>query len=306
MDALLGILVFLLLIALVIGLIKPKLIMFWSKNPKRLKVFGWWALSTFLIILIAVLLDTDKSKLNKAQEDIEQGNYEYAIYKLGLISEDSELFYEADSLLNYAKEQLDIKIEKEVAESLKAEENERLAQLEDEKAKMEENKTQKIEQLKKEIKSIDNGVDFSTYRGTVDLVQMELVLLGAWTNIIEEALEYDDPEVKRLANILKTKVQNLQVKEFPKLRKAYKEAIYKNLWLEDIETAILGNGYTTIQFTGAIFANNKNKQETQDMLNEILHMLRFKRVNYKWYEYDDEYTYYTLKTPSDKELVKFE
>ena len=294
MDTVLALLFVLLLIAFFIGLIKPQFIMFWSKEPNRAKVLGWWALSTFLVIIITFMLDTDKSKLNKAKNEISQGLYENAIHKLKLISEDSEFYYEADSLVNFAQEQLRLEMEIVEAEKLEAE-----------KAAQEENKAQKVEQLQREINSINKGVDFSTYRGSVDLVQMELILFGAWTQIIEEALEYDDVEVQNLANNLKSKVQNLQKREFPKLRKAYKEAIYKNLWIEDIETSILGNGNTTLQFTGGIFASNKNKQEFQDALNEILHSLRFKRINYKWYEYDDEYTYYTLKTPKDNELVKF-
>jgi hypothetical protein len=31
--------------------------------------------------------------------------------------------------------------------------------------------------------------------------------------------------------------------------------------------------------------------------------LKFKRTNYKWYDYDDEYTYYSMETKADGELV---
>ena len=65
---------------------------------------------------------------------------------------------------------------------------------------------------------------------------------------------------------------------------------------------ILKKKSKTIQFTGGIFANNKNKQETQETLSEILNLLRFNTVNYKWYEYDDEYTYYELDTKRDNEI----
>lgn len=303
MDTLLGILVFVLFIALIIGLVKPQLIMFWSKKPTRIKVFGWWILFTFLFIFIAVSLDTDASKIKNAKEKIENGFYAEAINKLSLISVDSELYLEADSLLNYAQEQWQIEQDIAAAEKAEAEEQKRLATLEEKKVKLEEEKTQKIEQLEKEINSINNGVDFSTYRGSVELIQMEIVLFNAWATVIEEALSYEDPEVQRLGNSLKQKVQNIQIKEFPKLRKAYKDAIYKDLWVENIETAVFGAGNTTIQFTGGVFADNKAKQQTQETLSEILHMLRFKRANYKWYEYDDEYTYYTMKSPKDSEIV---
>ena len=96
----------------------------------------------------------------------------------------------------------------------------------------------------------------------------------------------------------------IQVSEFPKLRKAYGKIVAKKLWVENIEVEVFGNNSKTIQFTGGIFANNKNKQETQETLSEMLNFLRFKKANYKWYEYDDEYTYYDLDSKNDNEIVE--
>ena len=79
--------------------------------------------------------------------------------------------------------------------------------------------------------------------------------------------------------------------------------IAKHLPNENIEVEVFGNNSKTIQFTGGIFANNKNKQETQETLSEMLNLLRFKKVNYKWYKYDDEYTYYELDSKNDNEIT---
>lgn len=162
-----------------------------------------------------------------------------------------------------------------------------------------------IEQLKREIESIDKGVDFSTYRGEIQSVQMEIVLFGAWAKNIIDAKNNKNEAINDLGEILESKVKRLQVKEFPLLRIAYKEAIYQKLWVENIETNVIGKGNRTIQFTGALFANNKNKQDTQNTLSNVLRQFRFKKVNYKWYKYDDEYTYYDMDTPNDNELVTF-
>lgn len=162
-----------------------------------------------------------------------------------------------------------------------------------------------IEQLKRELTSIEEGVNFSTYRNTVEATQMELVLFAAWAKTINDALSSENEEVKKLGKELEKKVKKIQIKEFLILRKAYAKAVYQKLWEQNIETQVLGNKNKTIQFTGGYFANNSNKMQTQETLQEALRMFRFNRVNYKWYKYDDEYTYYEIDSPSDSELMNF-
>jgi len=162
-----------------------------------------------------------------------------------------------------------------------------------------------IEQLKRELTSIEEGVNFSTYRNTVEATQMELVLFAAWAKTINDALSSENEEVKKLGKELEKKVKKIQIKEFPILRKAYAKAVYQKLWEQNIETQVLGNKNKTIQFTGGYFANNSNKMQTQETLQEALRMFRFNRVNYKWYKYDDEYTYYEIDSPNDSELMNF-
>lgn len=170
----------------------------------------------------------------------------------------------------------------------------------------EKNIPNQIAQLERELASINKGVNFSTYRNTVEATQMELILFAAWAKTINEALESENTEVQTLGKELKQKVQDIQVKEFPILRLAYTKAIYQKLWEENIETTVIGNKNKTIQFTGGYFANNGNKAKTQETLQEALKMFRFTRVNYKWYKYDDDYTYYEIDSPNDSELMRFD
>lgn len=163
---------------------------------------------------------------------------------------------------------------------------------------------QLIAQLKREIESLDKGVDFTGYKESLDAIQMELVLFSAWAINIDEASKSENQEIKSLGEKLKGKVEKIQLSEFPKLRKAYGKIVDKKLWEQNIEVETIGNTSKTIQFTGAIFASNKNKQDTQETLSELLNLLRFKKVNYKWYEYDDEYTYYELDTPKDNAIMR--
>jgi len=161
------------------------------------------------------------------------------------------------------------------------------------------------EQLEREIKSLsEKKFNGSTYRESVQSIQMEIVLFNVWAGIIKRAENSTDEMNKKLGKQLRSKVKSIQVSEFPKLRKAYKDVIYDKLWLENIETKISGKGNTTLELTGGMFASNKAKQQTQETLSEILKMLRFKRVNYKFTKYDNEYTYYAVETPMDSEIVE--
>lgn len=158
--------------------------------------------------------------------------------------------------------------------------------------------------LKEEIESLSSkSFDGSGYRGTVESIQLELALFQSYAQMINDAQNSTDIEAIELSQKLKEKVQKVQIAEFPKMRKAYGEIVHDKLWAENIETAVLGKGNRTIQFTGGALANNKNKQAVQDALREMLGLLRFKRANYKWYKYDDEYTYYTMSTADDGDIV---
>ncbi len=163
------------------------------------------------------------------------------------------------------------------------------------------------EQLEREIKSLSGKkFDGSSYRESIQSIQMEVVLFNVWVDIIERANNSTNEENKKLGKQLETKVKSIQISEFPQMRKAYKNAIMDKLWLENIETNIKGTGNSTLELTGGLFASNKAKQQTTETLSDILHMLRFKRINYRFTKYDDEFTYYDLKSPNDNEITKVE
>ena len=94
---------------------------------------------------------------------------------------------------------------------------------------------QLMEQLKREIESLDKGIDFSKYKESVESIQIELVLFSAWAINIDEASKSENQEIKLLGEKLKSKVQKVQITEFPKLRKAYGKIVDKKLWEQNIE-----------------------------------------------------------------------
>lgn len=228
---------------------------------------------------VSIFFTSCQSNIDYAKAKIKSGNYEDAIVDLKNISADDKDYNEAQQLLN--------QVYKKVQDIDSTSEFDSRKVLED--------------KLVKELNDIDSfdGSDFNT----IEKLKVELALLQSWSNLIKEGVNSDDRRLMKLSNDLKFKVERLQVKEFPKMRLRFASVLKKELWTDNIEVAIGGNANSTLTFTGGIFANNANKQEYQSSLTEIFNLLRFKRINYKWYKYDDEYTYYNLETSRDNALL---
>ena len=54
---------------------------------------------------------------------------------------------------------------------------------------------QLMAQLKREIESLDKGIDFSKYKESVESIQIELVLFSAWAINIDEASKSENQEI---------------------------------------------------------------------------------------------------------------
>jgi hypothetical protein len=263
-----------------------------SKNISKKVIRIFFYLSLFISFNCSS--DNSQSYLDLAKSNIEKEEYLKAIDKLDLINEESKFYSEAQVLkvkadsLNVIKEELmrKAKEEEEINKAFEA-------------------LLKKKDQLKAEIKSIDEGVKFDIYRGSIEDLQLEIVLFGTWANIIKEGEESDDKEVKSLAKKLKSKVARIQAKEFPKLRKEYASIVANKMWENNITVKSSGTGNNKINFTGGVFASNKNIKDFQTQLYEVLRMFRFVQSRYKWYKGQDDYTYYSIEPPKDRELVDF-
>jgi len=182
--------------------------------------------------------------------------------------------------------------EAELAEIEKQKEEAQLAQVEATK-----------ERLRKEIDSLNKPFDGSIYREDLLAMQLEIALFGAYAVIIQENKSNPDAEVKALVAELEQKASQRQVSEFPKLRKAYAEMIDEKMWEYDMEVAIGGAGNKNITFTAGMFASNGNIKQIHGTLQEALTLFRFNQANYKWYEYDDEYTYIKIESNPDSKVI---
>lgn len=129
---------------------------------------------------------------------------------------------------------------------------------------------------------------------------------GGVKMLIDQAYEYNDPDIDVLAKQLESILINTQIHEFPKLRKAYADYVDTLMWEHNIDAFAKGEAYGTLELVGATFANNANIKTFQLELQDMLKLLRFDRVNYKWYEYDSDYTYFTIDSLLDSEPTVYE
>ncbi len=177
---------------------------------------------------------------------------------------------------------------------------EELVEIEKQKVLAEREEIEKAKEvLNREISSLNKSFDNSIYRGSSELLLLELALFNAWAQTVNQYKNHSSAEVKDLVKELERKVSQLQTREFPLMRKEYASLLNSKLWSENIEVKIVGSNNKTIEFVGAIFANNKNVATIHTANGESLKNLRFSKANYRWFKYDDEYNYYSIEGLSD-------
>lgn len=110
----------------------------------------------------------------------------------------------------------------------------------------------------------------------------------------------EDARVER--RLLASTLSGRQSVDLPAMRKAYGEAMRRNLWEQDVSVAVTGGRTTTIGYTGVLFAANRNIAQVQRGALPSLQKLRFDRSRFRWSEGDDRWTFYDLEPPQDPEI----
>jgi len=161
------------------------------------------------------------------------------------------------------------------------------------------------ELLKRLETEADSAIKFNgqQFRGSPTNLALEVFVFGEWVKLIRKGEYHTDPKIAAAAKKLKKAVIAAQVREFPKMRKDFAKVLAERLWEDNIKVSIKGKTSTTLQYMGYVFANNASIKNMQESMPEVLNSLIFKRINYFWSEYIDEYTYYDMDTPKDSELV---
>jgi hypothetical protein len=120
--------------------------------------------------------------------------------------------------------------------------------------------------------------------------------------LYHEALNHKDKQVKEQSNVLKEKIIQIQMKQFPQLRKSYvlsKEAVLKQ---ENIQIALSGNRNEMLVFTSEKFEPKQSQKSFLKNINEIVHQLKFTKVIFKWSADNQDSREYKISSKTDMEI----
>lgn len=148
---------------------------------------------------------------------------------------------------------------------------------------------------------IDSVKLSSVNTDTIDIENMELAQVIALAQICK--VHYANPKKEELDNDTLLSLYAFNRKQCTRifnscekrLRKRFSEVCGSMLWDNNVEVEVTGKNCDHLWFTGGMFASNKNKRRMQETIGENVKLLGFKKVSYKWYKYDDEYTTWTIE-----------
>jgi hypothetical protein len=143
---------------------------------------------------------------------------------------------------------------------------------------------------------------FTSASTNIESVVTKIESLEGIAKTIKEGLADKDSETVEFAKQMEKEVISFQTKHFPKYREVFAKIAAERVWEENVYVKVSGQKKDVITFTGGMFAANKNIKAVQTELSDRLNLLRFKQVRYKWYDGDEEYTYYDIKSKKDSEL----
>lgn len=134
-------------------------------------------------------------------------------------------------------------------------------------------------------------------------IAINVGVLNAYSQMLQEATTSTNEDVQKLKPKFKSRLIERQTKLFPILRKQWADNLKDALWKEDIYVTLEGPSNNILNITGGVYAANKNIQATQETIIEMMRLLRFKEVRYRWYKNASEFTYYKTEAIKDYELM---
>ena len=136
-------------------------------------------------------------------------------------------------------------------------------------------------------------------------VAITLAVIDMWALTLDKgATRTLSDEEATLYSELLSQTSAKQRQLLPIVRDQYGPIMRQELWEADGKARTVGAGYRTVKFIAGEFAANRNIKSTHEAAYETLMRLRLTRAEYHWLDSDyAEYQYYTLKPPSDGDVV---
>ncbi len=149
------------------------------------------------------------------------------------------------------------------------------------------------------LRDIGN-IDYMAKMSSEDGYEPVEQLLSADRALIAKHMKSDIDSIKQLAKSAGLRLAKAQRKLYPQLRSKWAKAKAKAVWVDDMYVDQWG---TTLAFTAADFAANRNIAKMQQAIEPIALRLRFKQTQYRWYRGQEEFTYYALTSKNDDDIT---
>lgn len=143
--------------------------------------------------------------------------------------------------------------------------------------------------------------DLENYQNNMNGIGAIIKLFNGYEELVSDGENSPIDSVKLRAKLLSKKISDVRNDVWPKLRRKFGQVLAKEVWIHDMYITTKGPRNTIIEFTSLEYSLNKNIKKTQDDMSLIFHELRFKKVIYKTSKYDEEYTFYDIKSKNDSD-----
>ncbi|GGM93618.1 hypothetical protein GCM10010967_28500 [Dyadobacter beijingensis] len=150
----------------------------------------------------------------------------------------------------------------------------------------------KISDIDLKLKNGDNDSDLAT----------RLSWHKSNTALYNEAKTNPDKQVKSQRDVLKTKMVQVQTRDFPELRTAYVDSKKSALDEQHVGIQLSGAHQEVLTFEGSMFKPEQVQEDFMKNIYGIVNDLRFKKVVYKWSDAPDGFHNYEIKSKQDAEI----
>lgn len=152
--------------------------------------------------------------------------------------------------------------------------------------------------LKNEISGFDS-LDYNTDQLITGGGLSEIALFKIAAQHIYLGNADDDSINQELSIQLAQRLEKLQVKEFPILRKQYAKTLGDNLWENDVYVRTVGKNHQYIVLQAIMFGANKNIKTFHGQIENAITMLRFKEARYTMYKGSPDFTTFRMPVQED-------
>jgi hypothetical protein len=165
------------------------------------------------------------------------------------------------------------------------------------------NKSDYLTQLASEIVELGR-FNARSLTGSKEQIIAALNRIDGWASFIDKGTAFRlTPQQEAQRTDMRRRLSALQVQAFPVLRDAYGPLMRQVLWEHDAKMRTFGPGFRTVEVISAHFAANRNIQQIHNTVEAAFTRMRFTRAQYKWLDANVEYSYYSLASPADGDVV---